>query len=186
MREEAPMSKILNALKWLDKNIEKWLIIVTYAAMSTIVFMEVCYRFFFNRQHVWSTSVAIYLFIFIAWIGASYIARQRSHLSFPAVRMSMGYTAQFFCLCLDWLCWITLSWFAFVASWENINLMMLNWAMVPGTSIMLWPFYLSIPIGWALLVWRVTANLAADIRNFRKGDPLLPGCPGRKRTQGGR
>ena len=59
-------------LKWFDKNIEKLVIFICYSSMAGIVFVEVIRRFVFSQQAAWSTTIPIYLFLWITWIGASY------------------------------------------------------------------------------------------------------------------
>src|SRR3546814_10468937 len=70
------------ALRWLDANVEKIMILVCYVTMAGIIFVEVIRRFLFNEQVPWSTTVPIYLFLWIVWLGCTYNVKIRAHLRF--------------------------------------------------------------------------------------------------------
>lgn len=56
---------------------------------------------------------------------------------------------------------------------EQVAISRNNYAMITGTDIYVWYFYMSTPLGWALTIYRVTQNLFKDIRNYRNGRPLI-------------
>lgn len=163
-----------NPLKWLDANLERYLIIVAYATMTTIIFVEVIQRFVFKQQAPWSTTVPVYLFIWITWIGAAYNVRQRSHLAFTEFRASMPYVLQFLCVILDHVLWIGFSAMVVYYAIDLVQLLRDNYAIVPGTDdIMQWWFYLAIPVGWTLLAFRAFQNIIEDIRRFARKEPFV-------------
>ena len=88
-------------LKWFDRNIEKLVIFICYSSMAGIVFVEVIRRFVFSQQAAWSTTIPIYLFLWITWIGASYNVRIRTHLKFDEIRVRLPYNIQFLLQVLD-------------------------------------------------------------------------------------
>ena len=92
---------MLSGLKWIDRNIEKIVVLICYVAMAGIIFVEVIRRFVFQSQAAWSTTIPIYLFLWVTWMGAAYNTRIRTHLRFDEVRARLPYNAQFACLCLD-------------------------------------------------------------------------------------
>lgn len=67
-KERMNMKRVL---KYLDDNIERVIIIISYFMMAAIIFEEVIKRFFFKTQAPWSVQIPIYLFLILAWIGAS-------------------------------------------------------------------------------------------------------------------
>lgn len=161
------------AVRWLDDNIERWIILAAYLSMSGIIFVEVIRRFVFQLQAPWSSTVPIYLFLFITWFGASYNTRKRSHLSFKEFRRKMPYMAQFACLLFDGVLWIV---FGTIVAWyalEQVILVKDNFAVVAGTGdLPLWWFYVSTPVAWALLILRAVQNLWDDCVAFYRREPL--------------
>ena len=52
-------------LRWLDDNAEKTVILVCYLSMTGIIFVEVIRRFAFGQQAPWSSTIPIYLFLWV-------------------------------------------------------------------------------------------------------------------------
>lgn len=158
---------------WLDRNLEKIVILIAYITMAGIIFVEVIRRYLFGQQAAWSTTIPIYLFLWITWIGCAYNIKLRAHLKFAELRARMPYNAQFACLVLDAVLWIGFGSVVLVFAIEQVQIAHMNFAIVQGTdSIMKWWFYLATPIGWGLLVVRVLQALRVDIECYRDGKPF--------------
>lgn len=163
----------LSLLKWIDRNIEKIVILICYSTMAGIIFVEVIRRFLFSQQAAWSTTIPIYLFLWVTWMGAAYNVKIRTHLRFDEFRVRMPYNAQFACLCLDALLWIVFAAIVVTFSIEQVHLSYDNFSIVQGTDdVMQWWFYLATPVAWILLVIRALQNLSEDWRTWRRGEPL--------------
>ena len=153
-------------LKYLDDNIERVIIIISYFMMAAIIFEEVIKRFFFKTQAPWSVQIPIYLFLILAWIGASYNAKVRSHLRFEALRADMGPKMRYLCEVIDYIAWVVLSVVVIWVTVEQVQINRDNFSMVLGTEIMTWYFIAVTPLGWALILFRVTQNLIQDTKHF--------------------
>jgi len=163
----------MKVLRWIDQNIEKIVILICYVTMAGIIFVEVIRRFVFQSQAAWSTTIPIYLFLWVTWIGAAYNTKIRTHLRFDEVRIRLPYGGQFACLCLDTFLWILFGVIVIVYSLEQVQLSHDNFAIVQGTDdVMQWWFYLATPVGWALLIFRALQNFWEDLRTFRAGEPF--------------
>ena len=161
-------------LRWLDKNTEKVIILITYSSMAGIIFVEVVRRFLFNEQVAWSTTIPVLLFLWVTWFGASYNIRKRTHLALTELRARMPYGMQFACFMLDAVLWIVFAciviWFTYQQTWLAYD----NFAIVGGTDdVMEWWFYLATPTAWSLIIIRVLQNLVEDIRRFRNQEPFI-------------
>ncbi len=160
-------------LKWLDANIERIIILISYTLMASIVFVEVIRRFAFNQQAAWSSTIPIYLFLWVVWTGCAYNVRIRTHLRFDELRVRMSYGAQFACLLLDAALWIVFSVIVIYYTVDQVMISRDNFAIVQGTDdVMQWWFYLATPFAFALLIFRVLQNVAEDIATFRAGKPF--------------
>lgn len=163
----------MTILRWLDENIEKIIILVNYIAMAAIIFVEVIRRFLFNEQAAWSSTIPIYLFLWVCWIGCTYNVKIRAHLKFDELRTRMPYAAQFACLMLDAVLWIVFAIIVIVYTTEQVMLAYDNFAIVQGTDdVMQWWFYLATPLAFSLLIFRVLQNVMHDLACYRKGEPL--------------
>lgn len=164
---------MLSALKhlfcWLDRDIEKSIILITYTGMAGIICVEVVRRFLFNQQVAWSTSIPILLFLWVTWFGASYNIKQRTHLSLSEVRARLPYAGQFACLVLDAVLWIIFAFIVIYFSWQQTYLAYDNFAIVQGTDdVMQWWFYAATPLAWSLIIYRVLRNLHQDYQRFQR------------------
>jgi len=160
-------------LAWLDRNIERTLILVGYTVMAGIVFVEVIRRFAFNEQEAWSSTIPIYLFLWVVWSGCAYNVRIRTHLRFDEFRVRLPYRAQFACLLLDAVLWITFAAIVIYFTTEQVFLARDNFAIVQGTDdVMQWWFYIATPLAFLLLIIRVLQNTREDIATFRAGRPF--------------
>ena len=172
--DAAPRGPVRGALRWVDANAERALILVAYSTMAGIIVYSVIERFVFGSQIPWSTSVPIYLFLWVAWIGCSYNVRKRTHLVFNDVRLRLPYAGQYALLWLDAILWWVFAGIVLKYSWEQTMLARQNFAIVGGTDdVMQWWFYLAIPVAWTLLCVRVLQNLLDDRRRFKGREPFL-------------
>lgn len=164
---------LASALRWIDQNIEKIVILICYVTMAGIIFVEVIRRFVFSQQAAWSTTIPIYLFLWVTWMGAAYNTKIRTHLSFDELRIRLPYKAQFACLCMDAFLWVVFAIVVVYYTTLQVQLSHSNYAIVQGTdNVMQWWFYMATPIAWMLLIYRAMQNLWTDIQTFRRGDPF--------------
>jgi TRAP-type C4-dicarboxylate transport system permease small subunit len=168
------MALLKTVLRWLDDNVEKVVILISYSAMAGIIFVEVVRRFAFNQQVAWSTTVPVLLFLWLTWFGASYNVKQRTHLSLNEVRVRLPHLGQFLCLVLDAVLWIVFGIIVIFYSTEQVTIAYDNFAFVQGTDdVMQWWFYMATPLAWTLLLFRVLQNLWQDYGRYQRGESLL-------------
>ncbi len=164
----------MTLLRWLDRNIERIFILIAYSMMALIIVWAVVERFVFRSQIPWSSSIPIYLFLWVTWIGCAHNVRKRTHLVFNDIRLRMPYKMQYACLWLDTLLWIVFGLIVIYFTVEQTQLTYQNFAIVLGTdNVMQWWFYLATPLAWALLLFRALQNLRDDIGRYRRREPFL-------------
>jgi C4-dicarboxylate transporter DctQ subunit len=168
------MNFLMYPLRWLDRNAERTLILFAYSAMALIIVYAVFERFVLRTQIPWSSSIPIYLFLWVTWIGCSQNVRKRTHLNFNDLRTRMSYNAQFACMWLDATLWIGFGAIVLYFTIEQTRLVEMNFAVVQGTdNVMQWWFYLATPLAWTLLIFRVLQNLLDDIRRYMRKAPFI-------------
>lgn len=157
----------------VDRNLEKVIMLFNYILMTIIIFVEVFRRFLFAEQAPWSTTIPIYLFLWVVWIGCAYNVRIRTHLRFDEIRSRMPYAAQFACLMFDSLLWIGFACIVLYFTTDQVIMLRDNFAIVQGTDeVLLWWFYTATPIAFVLLIFRVLQNVYEDVTKFSRGEPL--------------
>ena len=110
----------------------------------------------------------------MAWFGATYNVRLRSHLSFTEFRSRMGRPAQFACLFLDNALWMGFSIIVIVTTFRAVVLSASNFQIVLGTdNVMQWWFLSTAPLAFILMSARVIENFIEDLGNYREGNELI-------------
>lgn len=160
------------ALRWLDRNLEKVVLVTAYAVCAGIIAVEVFRRYVLFQQAPWSTFVPSYLFLWLTWLGAAYCVKLRIHLSFNEVRDRLPRIWQFALIQLDYVLYILFGLIVIYWSYDLVALQYNIESIVPGTdNVPSWVFYSATPVGWSLLIIRVLQNVVQDIRDFRSGAP---------------
>ena len=158
----------------IERHLERSVMVYSYLAIALIIFWGVIDRFVFNDQEPWSTTIPPLLFMVMAWFGASYNVRLRTHLSFSEFRTSMPRGGQLACLILDAVLWFIFAVIVIVTTTRLVALSASNFQIVLGTdNIMQWWFLLAAPVSFFLMVGRVFQNLADDLHNWKTGEPLI-------------
>ena len=158
---------------WLDRNLEKTVILAAYTTCAGIVAVEVFRRYFFSMQAPWSTTVPAYMFLWLTWIGAANGVKIRAHLSFSEVRAALSRKSQFLLMQIDNLLFLAFATIVIVYASDLLKLQWDNGSIVPGTdTIPQWWFYLATPVGWSLLCVRVVQNMIIDFSDMRSGATL--------------
>ena len=165
---------IYKKVPFIDRHLEKTIMVWSYLAIAYIIFMGVIDRFIFNDQEPWSTTIPPFLFMIMAWFGAAYNVRRRTHLSFSEFRSRMPRTGQMLCLVLDAVLWLGLAIVVVTTTLRLTANSAANFQIVLGTdNTMQWWFIATIPLAFVLLAGRVFENLSDDIRRYRNNEPLI-------------
>ena len=158
----------------LDRNLEKWALVATYLVISGVIFVEVFRRFVFQVQAPWSTTLPPYLFLVMTWIGCAYNTRLRTHLSFMELRANLPRMAQFWCVSLDAVLWLSFALVVIVTTTRQTANSAANFQILLGTDdVMQWWFYIFVPLSWLLLSARVIENFLDDLKRYRSGEPVI-------------
>ena len=168
------IAAIYRAVPFVERHLERTVMVVSYLMVAAIIFWGVIDRFVFSNQQPWSTTIPPLLFMIMAWFGAAYNVRLRTHLSFSEFRSRMPRAGQFGCLMLDAVLWFIFAVIVMVTTARVAALSASNFQIVLGTDNTLqWWFLITAPFSFLLMCGRVFQNLFEDIGNWRSGQPLI-------------
>ena len=168
------IAMIYKRVPLLDRHLERTFMVGSYLAIAFIIFWGVVDRFIFSNQQPWSTTIPPLLFMIMAWFGAAYNVRLRTHLSFSEFRSRTPRGGQFACLMLDAVLWFIFAVIVMVTTARVAALSASNFQIVLGTDNTLqWWFLITAPASFLLMSGRVFQNLFDDIGNWRSGQPLI-------------
>lgn len=121
-------------------------------------------RFVLNGSTVWQTEAVIYLAIASTLIGLPYVQRLRGHVNVDLIPLSLSPRARFimalFTLSLSILMVALMLWYGFEfwhLAFER------NWKSDTVWGVRLWIPYAALPIGFALFLLQLIADLIAVI-----------------------
>lgn len=79
----------MKALKWIDKNFEVVLMVVTLIAISVIMTAQIIARRFIGTSIAWSEEMCRYLFIWMGFLSISHSVRAGSIIKLDIVELAM-------------------------------------------------------------------------------------------------
>ena len=165
---------LYQAVPWIDRHLERAIVVYSYIIIAGIIFVGVIQRFVFSYGFPWSTTIPPLLFMIMAWYGCSYNVKLRTHLSFSEFRSNMAPNKQFFFLMLDNLLWMIFCVIVVTTTARVTVNTYDNFAIVLGTDdVMRWWFIVTMPICFVMMAGRVLGNTLEDISNYRSGAPLI-------------
>ncbi len=165
---------IYRRIPFIDRHLERSVMVWSYLIISAIIFVEVFRRFVLSEQAPWSTTLPPFLFLIMTWFGCAFNVRLRTHLAFSEFRTSMPRFGQILCLTLDMVLWFIFCWIVVVTSTRVVVNSASNFQIMLGTdNVMQWWFLISVPVAFILLCARALENYFEDLANYRSGAQLI-------------
>lgn len=158
-----------------DRNGERWLLLVFYAFVVSVIFVEVVRRFVFQYSSIWGEETARYAFIYLVWIGAAAAIKDRAHIRIdiifkflPPKGVAILYllgdiiTLFFACAALYW-------------TLESVGTSLRFGAATHGLRINQAWFSFAVPFGFSLILIRLVQSIRRDLDDIRSGRPPFTG-----------
>lgn len=182
------------------KNLERFMMIVSYLLMAGIICVSVIREFVFKSLFPagtnpndltglsapiynflsayplgWATTIPPILFMVLVWFACSYNVGTRSHLAFSEFRMKLPRNLQLACLTLDMLLWLAFAWVIIVGGLQVTLNNAANGSPVDDTNylLMIWWFVILVPISFVLLSGRAIGVWMDDIARYRSGEQMV-------------
>lgn len=126
-------------------------------------------RFVLNGSTIWQTEAVIYLAIGATLIGLSYVQRLRGHVNVDLIPLALAPRARFvlamFTLSLSIVMVAIMLWYSYEfwhLTWER------NWKSDTVWGVRLWIPYLALPVGFALFLLQLIADMVAILLKIEK------------------
>ena len=139
-----------------------WCSAAMIVAAVAITCQMIFIRFVLNGSTVWQTEAVIYLAIGATLIGLPYVQRLRGHVNVDLIPLWLGTRARFglavFTLCFSILMVAVMLWYSYEfwhLTWAR------NWKSDTVWGVRLWIPYAALPIGFALYLLQLIADLVA-------------------------
>jgi C4-dicarboxylate transporter DctQ subunit len=156
-------------LQRIDRNGERYLMLVLYCFIVFVIVTEVVRRFVLDFSSLWGEEAARYAFIYLGWIGASYGVKQRAHIRFDIVTRKLSRQATGWVFLFSELATLVFACFALYWSLQSLATMVRFDALAPALRVPMAWFAAAVPLGFAMMVVRVLQSALRDLRNLKSG-----------------
>lgn len=155
--------------KAIDKNGERYLLLVFYTLVVAVIGVEVVRRFALSFSSIWGEEIARFAFIYLTWIGASAGVKNRAHIRIDII---YGWVPDRHHVWLYLLADVATMAFAVVAFYYSLVPILTSLQfdnVTDGLRINRTFFLIAVPLGFAMTMLRVVQNIVRDIGDYRAG-----------------
>ena len=162
-------------LQVLDRNLERWALLVFYTLLVVTMAIEVLRREAFAYSSIWGEEVVRYSFIYLAWIGAASAVRERAHIRIDVIFNYVPPRLKSALYILGDLVMLTVAVLAVYWAFETVTVSWTFGSVSHGLRISMVWFLMAVPIGFAVMIFRLIQSLIRDVSDFRAGRPVYEG-----------
>lgn len=164
-----------NFLKAVDRNGERWLLLVFYVMLVLTMFIEVVRREVFSYSSIWGEEIVRYSFIYLAWIGAAAAVKERGHIRIDVLMQYVRPKVKAALYILGDIIMAAVALVAFYWSFETVLVSAKFGSVTHGLRISQVWFLMAVPFGFALVLFRLAQSFLRDFRDLRDGKPVYEG-----------
>jgi TRAP-type C4-dicarboxylate transport system permease small subunit len=162
-------------LRKIDQEGERWLVLPLYTMIVMTIFMEVFRRFFLSYSSIWAEEIARYAFIYIAWIGASYAIRERAHIRIDVILPLLSNRWRTIVFIFGDIVTLILAVVSVYWSMEPVINSIHFGSVTHGLRISQAWFLFAVPLGFAMMIFRLFQSMKRDISDLLAGRPVFEG-----------
>jgi TRAP-type C4-dicarboxylate transport system permease small subunit len=162
-------------LKLLDRNAEKWALLVFYSMLVITMAVEVLRREVFSYSSIWGEEIVRYSFIYLAWIGAAAAVKERGHIRIDVLMHYLSPRLKTLLYIFGDFVMLAVAIGALIWSFESV---MVSWefgSVSHGLRVSLVWFLMAVPVGFGLMILRLFQSIKRDFRSLRDGTPVYEG-----------
>ena len=163
------------ALRQLDANGARFLMLVFYCFIVFVIVIEVLRRFLLDFSSLWGEEAARFAFIYLGWVGASYAVKQRAHIRFDVLLHLLPRRLHGYLYLFGELCTLVFAGFALYWSLDTISTMLQFDALAPALRVSQVWFEAAVPLGFTMMVARILQSAWRDIQDIRAGRDAYSG-----------
>lgn len=165
----------MSLLQKLDKNAERWMLLVFYVMLVLTMAIEVLRREIFAYSSIWGEEIVRYSFIYLAWIGAAAAVKERAHIRIDVLMHYVGPRVKALLYIFGDLVMFAIAAIALYWSWETVHVSWKFGSVSHGLRISMVWFFMAVPLGFAIMILRLTQSLLRDTRSLRDGTSVYEG-----------
>ena len=165
----------MSILQRINNDAEKWALLVFYVMLVMTMAIEVVRREVFAYSSIWGEEIVRYSFIYLAWVGAAAAVKERAHIRIDLLMHYVSPKIKILLYIFGDLVMVAVAITALYWSWESVAVSWKFGSVSHGLRLSMVWFLLAVPIGFSLIIVRLTQSLMRDIKAFRDGSPVYEG-----------
>ncbi len=169
------MMKFKQLYHSIDRNGERWLLLVFYVMLVGTMFIEVIRREIFAYSSIWGEEIVRYSFIYLAWIGAAAAVKERGHIRIDVILNYVPPTPKAWLYIFGDIVMFVIALVAIYWSWEALHVSWTFGSVTHGLRISQTFFLFAVPFGFSLVVLRLIQSFCRDLSDLRKGRAVYQG-----------
>ncbi|RED18388.1 TRAP transporter small permease [Pontivivens insulae] len=160
----------------IDRNAEKWALLVFYTMLVVTMAVEVLRREIFSYSSIWGEEIVRYSFIYLAWIGAAAAVKERAHIRIDVIFNYVPPRVKSLLYIFGDLVMLIIAVFSLWLSFEKVGVSWEFGSVTHGLRVDKVWFLMAVPIGFTLMIFRLVQSLLRDLKDFRDGTPVYEGA----------
>lgn len=161
--------------KAIDRNGERWLLLVFYVMLVGTMFIEVIRREVFSYSSNWGEEMVRYSFIYLAWIGAAAAVKERGHIRIDVLMHYVPRQVKTLLYIFGDIVMFIVACIALYWSYETVHVSWKFNSVTHGLRISQVWFLMAVPFGFFLVILRLVQSLLRDFSDLRAGRPVYEG-----------
>lgn len=159
----------MKVLRVINNKLEEVFLVILMALAVIIVSAQIVTRFILKTPLPWSEELARYMFIWLVWVGAAFATKERKHIRIDVVVSRLPQIGQKACTIISTIIWIGFTIFMVYISAVLTSSVMTGGQTGTGSGIPMWIPYSAIPVGMALMLFRILQNCYYDLKALKGG-----------------
>jgi TRAP-type C4-dicarboxylate transport system permease small subunit len=164
-----------SVLKVIDDNLERWALLVFYTMLVVTMSVEVIRREVFAYSSIWGEEIVRYAFIYLVWIGAASAIKERAHIRIDVLFHYVSPRAKALLYLFGDIVMLVVAVLAFYWSFETLGVAWKFVSVSHGLRLPMVLFLAAVPLGFALMIFRLIQSILRDLRDLRAGRPVFEG-----------
>lgn len=160
----------------IDRNAERWALLVFYTMLVATMAVEVVRREVFSYSSIWGEEIVRYAFIYLAWIGAASAVRERAHIRIDVIFNYIPKTAKTLLYIFGDVIMLVVAVIAVYWSFETVAVSWKFGSVSHGLRVSMVWFLMAVPLGFTLVIFRILQSLWRDFGDLFAGRPAYDGA----------
>ncbi|MEM9030450.1 MAG: TRAP transporter small permease [Pseudomonadota bacterium] len=161
--------------KTVDDNLERWALLVFYTLLVVTMSIEVIRREVFAYSSIWGEEIVRYAFIYLVWVGAAAAIKERAHIRIDVLFHYVSRRAKAFLYLFGDLVMLAVALLAVYWSYETVAVSWKFGSVSHGLRLSMVLFLAAVPLGFALMIFRLLQSIVRDIKDLAAGRDVYEG-----------